>query len=873
MPRHSIIKDGYGVGEVSYFVAPQLLVPSLVFGVYGGREDFYGAKGSLQVRISSHDHPKYCQKNADNNSIEDLEELLEVNPDEMESGEEIEAPSRALGEGESVSNPDLRQKAPEKTETPGNREENKKAPQIVKKTFASLFVGFVGNSQRSEGPVKLLVEDVEVVARSSLAKFCSKVGNPICVNKFMASSERVSYARALVEIDVAKEVVKCIEVELPSGLSGQVMSGQESQVTELPLQHKQPEIPAKNQDAQQEWRTKQGRKNKSRPEENPVEPESIPDQTIKQIAREVLRTKVQQVQVQVQEETPEAQVQVTESSSDHNQSCSIASGEMENNIQQTQKVQIIGRFNVVLNGEKKTNGLPVTHYEVKDFQDCCHELGIENLRFNGLFYTWSNNSVWSKLDRAMVNTKWLQEGPPAMANFGLPEKYSDHFPCVVSLFDNKNHGARPFKFFNMWTQHSDFIDIVSNAGRIHVEGTAMFRLCKKLKALKDPLRKLNRLHFSHISARAEVADEELLQVQQLLHDNPSDESLKSSVADLRKKATRLAEAELSFCSQLAKAKDLKNCDKGTKFFHDLIMRNKSRNQIVSLLDANGVATTSPQQVSSLFVDYYKNLLGTRKECPRLDSEILSEGTLVSDDQAIDLVRPMLDEEIKAALFDIGDDKAPGPDGYSSCFFKKSWSATGADYGGKWILLNQTKLLEKLIDPAQSAFVPNRSMVENIYMVQELLRKYSWKRISPRCILLHGFFKGKQGLRQGDPLSPFLCEFCLEVLSRNMGRLGRNPHFNHHPKCSEMSIIHLAFADDLILFTRGEVTSVSLSMECLKKFRDCSGLCINASKSNVYMAGICPDEMEEIKLITGFSIGEFPFRYLGIPVASSRLTTE
>ena len=48
MPRHSIIKDGYGVGEVSYFVAPQLLVPSLVFGVYGGREDFYGAKGSLQ---------------------------------------------------------------------------------------------------------------------------------------------------------------------------------------------------------------------------------------------------------------------------------------------------------------------------------------------------------------------------------------------------------------------------------------------------------------------------------------------------------------------------------------------------------------------------------------------------------------------------------------------------------------------------------------------------------------------------------------------------------------------------------------------------------------------------------------------------------
>ena len=157
-------------------------------------------------------------------------------------------------------------------------------------------------------------------------------------------------------------------------------------------------------------------------------------------------------------------------------------------------------------------------------------------------------------------------------------------------------------------------------------------------------------------------------------------------------------------------------------------------------------------------------------------------------------------------------------------------------------------------------------MENIYMLQELLRKYSWKRISPRCIMkvdlrkaydtvnwefledvliglrfpalfikwimqcvsttsysisingsLHGFFKGEQGLRQGDPLSPFLFTICLEVLSRKMGRLGKNLNFNHHPKCSEMSITHLAFADDLILFSTGDVTSVRLAIECLESF--------------------------------------------------------
>ncbi|GFS39653.1 hypothetical protein Acr_00g0064160 [Actinidia rufa] len=203
------------------------------------------------------------------------------------------------------------------------------------------------------------------------------------------------------------------------------------------------------------------------------------------------------------------------------------------------------------------------------------------------------------------------------------------------------------------------------------------------------------------------------------------------------------------------------------------------------------------------------------------------------------------------------------------------------------------------------------MVENIYMVQELLRKYCWNRISPRCIMkvdlrkaydtvnwnfledvlsglgfpalfiqwimqcvsttsysisingsLHGFFKGKQGLRQGDPISPFLFVLCLEYLSRNLGKLKSIPDFNFHPKCSALNISHLAFADDLILFTRGDVTSVNLIMDCLNKFGECSGLGISNTKSNIFMAGISRDIMEEIKTITGFSSGQISIPIFG-----------
>ena len=239
---------------------------------------------------------------------------------------------------------------------------------------------------------------------------------------------------------------------------------------------------------------------------------------------------------------------------------------------------------------------------------------------------------------------------------------------------------------------------------------------------------------------------------------------------------------------------------------------------------------------------------------------------------------------------------------------------------KIIALRLAPALISVIDPAQAAYVQNRKMVENIFLLQELLRQYGRKRASPCCILnvdlrkafdwvdwgfirdmllalnfpstfigwimtcisstsyslayngsLHGFFKGQRGLHQGDPLSPYLFVLCLEYLSRSLGDLKNNPDFNFHPRCGGLKITHLAYADDLILFSEGDPISVSLIMDKLIPFGECSGLKISLSKSSFFSAGINPTDMEVIKNITGFTHGTFPFKYLGIPVAASRLS--
>lgn len=67
--------------------------------------------------------------------------------------------------------------------------------------------------------------------------------------------------------------------------------------------------------------------------------------------------------------------------------------------------------------------------------------------------------------------------------------------------------------------------------------------------------------------------------------------------------------------------------------------------------------------------------------------------------------------------------------------------------------------------------------------------------------LNGFFTGRRGLRQSDPLSPFLFATCIEFLSR----LGdtTSSDLNYHPLCARSGITHLAYADDLFFFARGD----------------------------------------------------------------------
>ncbi|CAH9110833.1 unnamed protein product [Cuscuta europaea] len=239
---------------------------------------------------------------------------------------------------------------------------------------------------------------------------------------------------------------------------------------------------------------------------------------------------------------------------------------------------------------------------------------------------------------------------------------------------------------------------------------------------------------------------------------------------------------------------------------------------------------------------------------------------------------------------------------------------------KIIVARLSPTLSGLINKAQGAFVDGRLMFDNIFLAHELVRGYNRKQISPRCMIkvdlrkaydtiswdflanvlrgvgypdlfvgwimecvtttsfsvslngiLLGFFKGKRGIRQGDPMSPLLFVLCLEYFSRLLTRKSKMSGFNHHPLCGSLGITHLAYADDLMLFSRGDKYSIRILVEALKEFGDVSGLRVNHNKSNIFVGGVNSFDLQGILDLVDFDHGVFPVRYLGIPLAPLKVS--
>ncbi|XP_060183073.1 uncharacterized protein LOC132613029 [Lycium barbarum] len=130
------------------------------------------------------------------------------------------------------------------------------------------------------------------------------------------------------------------------------------------------------------------------------------------------------------------------------------------------------------------------------------------------------------------------------------------------------------------------------------------------------------------------------------------------------------------------------------------------------------------------------------------------------------------------------------------------------------------------------------------------------------------FHAKKGV---SPLSPYLFVLAMEYLIRTLKTLHKQPRFHYHPKCKKQKIVQLSFADDLLMFCRGDKVSVMHFYACFQEFSMASGLIANVDKSCIYFGGVSTEVQSQILHELNFVKGDLPFRYLGAPSSTKRIT--
>ncbi|KAL2248718.1 UNVERIFIED_CONTAM: hypothetical protein Sindi_2345500 [Sesamum indicum] len=323
-------------------------------------------------------------------------------------------------------------------------------------------------------------------------------------------------------------------------------------------------------------------------------------------------------------------------------------------------------------------------------------------------------------------------------------------------------------------------------------------------------------------------------------------------------------------NQRAKMQWMKDGDQCSRVFFRKIAQRRVMRKILQINDENGTTHTDQGEVAHerrLTVDI-QYLRPWVRHC-------------INDEEATNLLLPFSP-----------DDKAPGPDGYSSGFFKVAWPVVGEevtravlDFFSTGTLLKQINSTILALIP-KTAFIPGRNIGDNIMLTQEIFSGYNQMRLPPRCALKvdirkaydtvdgkpHGFFTGARGLRQGDPLSPYLFVLVMEALHLGfLQRIEQNMQFTYHWKCESSKVFQLGFVDDLLLFCTADLDSIRVFKEGLDWFAEMSGLWLNVQKSHLIISRSAQELTHAMLEILGFQEGHLPMRYLGLPLISSRLS--
>ncbi|XP_074315463.1 uncharacterized protein LOC141651662 [Silene latifolia] len=330
--------------------------------------------------------------------------------------------------------------------------------------------------------------------------------------------------------------------------------------------------------------------------------------------------------------------------------------------------------------------------------------------------------------------------------------------------------------------------------------------------------------------------------------NPLDSHLLTQEKTLLEQYLKLKGIERSSLLQRAKLQAIHYYDALTRYFFSRIAARKHQSLIGKIRDRHGQVQEGVQNVDET-------------DWPAL-------------------CRPVEEGEIRKALFSIDSNKSPGQNGFSSHFFKHYWEVIKRDFCSAIQDFFKKGSMHKQANTTLLALIPKKAVVSTVMdyrpiaccsVIYKTISKILCERLKP---LLPAIVGKEQGAFVKDAW-----EFIGQMLKV----------FNYPPQFQKWilgcltstwfsikiigDVTGFLQGDDLMIFSRGDLPSVTTVTHTLSKFAKLSGLQANPDKTNIYLGGVRDHVKKLILDATGYIEGSFPFRYLGVPLNAGKLNKE